>query len=131
LRYQVPAIVWFLVTVVVSSIPSDVLPVQLILGTDKLLHMAEYFVLAFLMYRAFQFQTRFTLLNERPVLFATLLTALYGPLDECHQIFTPGRSFDIYDMLADGLGALVFAAAFWGFSTLRGKRQTNQGANPS
>jgi VanZ family protein len=34
-----------------------------------------------------------------------LLTTLYGAFDEIHQWFTPGRSPDVHDLLADFLGA--------------------------
>ena len=42
-------------------------------------------------------------LRWAPVLFASL----YGISDEVHQLFVPGRTFSIQDMMADGLGALA------------------------
>jgi hypothetical protein len=52
--------------------------------------------------------------KRRPA-FALLLTALigsaYGAIDEFHQYFVPGRSCDVWDWLADTLGALLGALA--------------------
>ncbi len=42
---------------------------------------------------------------------AVLLSVLYGAFDEVHQSFTPGRSPDVRDLFADGLGAALGVAA--------------------
>ena len=76
------------------------LPQELFL---KAAHAAGYAVLALLIERAL----------ARPChgrLLALLLTALYALSDEYHQSFTPGRSADAGDLLADVLGAV---AALW------------------
>ena len=44
--------------------------------------------------------------------FAFLLTGLYALSDEFHQAFVPGRHPDPWDLVADGLGA-VLALALW------------------
>jgi len=38
---------------------------------------------------------------------AALGAALYGVTDEFHQAFTPGRSPDVFDVLADLVGGLL------------------------
>jgi VanZ family protein len=122
LRYQLPAIAWFVVTVAVSSIPSNSLSISPIFNRDKLLHMGEFTILAFLAYRAFRYQARFPALAARPVFYATLFSSMYGPIDEAHQLFTPGRSFDPFDMIADALGALLFAALYLAIASFRKRR---------
>jgi VanZ family protein len=47
------------------------------------------------------------------VLQATMLCTAYGLSDEVHQLFVPRRSFDWFDILADGVGALAAASAVW------------------
>ncbi|HZG65968.1 MAG TPA: VanZ family protein [Herpetosiphonaceae bacterium] len=78
------------------------LPQELFL---KAAHAAGYAVLALLIERALARPRHGRLL-------ALLLTALYGLSDEYHQSFTPGRSPDAGDWLADVLGAV---AALWLF----------------
>lgn len=70
---------------------------------DKLIHLAEYGVLAALLLRA---------THSVPV---SLLTAtLYGVSDEVHQYFVPGRSASVYDALADLAGASLVCGLWYG-----------------
>lgn len=71
---------------------------------DKLYHVLEYAVLAFLLIRALgaTFPARPML---QLIIWGVVLTALYGLTDELHQAFTPGRTMSVYDALADAVGA--------------------------
>ena len=42
---------------------------------------------------------------------AFVATSLYGASDEWHQLFTPGRTFDVHDWGADTFGAAVGVAS--------------------
>src|SRR5205085_2601863 len=84
------------------SSESDPLPTLTSHVWDKALHCIEYGALGLLLYRA--------LLGEgigwrAALALAFLATSVYGASDELHQLFTPGRSFDVRDWLADTLGA--------------------------
>ena len=48
----------------------------------------------------------------REMAFAILLALLYATSDEIHQIFTPGRTPAVTDVLLDTVGASVGAAAW-------------------
>lgn len=74
-------------------------------ASDKLAHMAEYFILSMLIYLAFK--KGHALKVSSAVLFSVVLASLYGASDEFHQKFTPGRSMDILDWLVDTAGAFV------------------------
>jgi VanZ family protein len=54
----------------------------------------------------------------RTVIQATLLSAAYGLSDEVHQLFVPRRSFDVFDILADAVGAFAAALAVWAWGIL-------------
>jgi len=53
------------------------------------------------------------------LLVATGLASAWGALDEIHQLFTPNRSCDWRDWVADTAGALVGALSYIGVVTHR------------
>ena len=86
-------------------------------GRDELLgrflHAGGYAVLAALTARALVWRGKLRL----SLLAAALgLTALYALSDEIHQLFVPGRSFELRDLALDITGAAVGLA---GYSLIR------------
>jgi VanZ family protein len=63
---------------------------------DKFVHATYFAVMAFLLWVA---------VSGRAALAVWVAVALIGAADEIHQAFTPGRTCDFYDWLADGIGA--------------------------
>ncbi len=55
----------------------------------------------------------------RSVVAAIAISSLYGISDEYHQLFVPGRSFDVLDMLADAIGSVVGASAVGAWGIIR------------
>jgi VanZ family protein len=98
------ALGWAAVIFYLSHLPGVDVP-PLFFGKDKLLHASVFGILGFLTlgamkttvdgYRVFQ-----------PWL-AVVLVIVYGVLDEFHQHFVPGRSPDIYDVMADAVGGML------------------------
>jgi VanZ family protein len=81
---------------------------------DKMLHVAAYGVMAILFYRAFQ--TLRLRHNPRMLMLLSILSAsLYGISDEIHQYFVPFREADIFDGIADIIGAVcgVYFYRLW------------------
>ncbi len=73
---------------------------------DKMLHIAAYAVLAVLFYRAYQ--TLPIRHNLRLLVLLSIMSAsLYGISDEIHQYFVPFREADIFDGIADIIGAII------------------------
>lgn len=70
-------------------------------------HMLEFTGLAVLLFNAV-YSTR-NLKITPAIAFAG--TAAYAITDEIHQIFVPGRAFQLTDILVDSTGALIGAAA--------------------
>ena len=50
---------------------------------------------------------------------AIVISSLYGVSDEYHQMFVPGRTFDVLDMAADAFGSMAGACAVKAWSIIR------------
>jgi VanZ family protein len=78
----------------------------------KCAHVAEYFVLGWLVLRGLRGRSRE--MNLRWALTAVIIVALYAVLDEWHQAFVPGRGgLELDDILLDtasGMAAQAIAA---------------------
>ena len=96
--------IWFLSSQSILPQPKG------ILGWDKLQHLLAYGALGI----AAGFWIRPAFWRRRPVL-SLLITVLagsaYGAIDEFHQYFVPGRDCNVWDWIADTLGACLGALA--------------------
>lgn len=92
------------------------LPVGLPGPGDKLVHAAVFGLLAALWYWA----RRGSDGAGRAASTATALAVLWGALDEAHQSFVPGRTADLFDLLADAAGAVLAALACLAAARARG-----------
>jgi VanZ family protein len=98
---------WAVVIFGLSSIPGNALPKVPGAQTDKLVHGIIYLVLGLVCGRALAATTG--LAAGRRVALAFLLATAYGVTDELHQLFTPRRSCDWHDVVADAVGGLLGA----------------------
>lgn len=107
IRYQLPAIGYMVFIFIMSSIPRLSLPDVGVRWEDKIAHLVEYLVLAFLLARAFYYQNWKSLTIRDAVRWAVVVAIVYGATDEFHQYFVPGRFADVTDWVADSLGAFL------------------------
>lgn len=115
LRWAPPG-AWASLILVATSVPiSDALAALPPTGTDKLVHLAMYAVLAWLVSRAVA--TR----SLGAALAVLAVVSLFGAADEWHQRFIPGRSSDPVDWVSDSIGAAVGVLAF---QTARRRRES-------
>ncbi len=70
----------------------------------KSAHMAEFAVLAML---ALFWLSSFPMTYRRRCILAVLISACYAATDEFHQLFVPGRSGEVRDVLVDTAGAVI------------------------
>jgi VanZ family protein len=104
LRYLWPAMLWSVVVLVLTLIPGEVVPDVDIVNIDKVVH---FFIFGVLM-----IATAYGLLKTaavkgypaKPVLIATLYSISFGIAIEFIQRFVPGRSFSVFDMIANTIG---------------------------
>ena len=105
---QFPALFWTALLFTLSSL-SNLRGPSLDLGfEDKIYHFTMYTIYGIFLARAFYRQQRFPALKQHFLLAAFLAGVLFGLSDEFHQSFTPGRSVEWGDWLADALG-IVFS----------------------
>ncbi|HET7216948.1 MAG TPA: VanZ family protein [Vicinamibacterales bacterium] len=107
-----PAVAHMAFIFAASSVPGSQIPGNI---WDKLAHLLVYAVLGI----AFTIPLsggRWRGVGAGTVAVAIVLSLVYGISDEIHQHFTPGRTPDVMDVVADTIGAaagaiLVFAAS--------------------
>lgn len=107
ISWWILALLWMGVIYYFSAQPSLKSELQPIwdLIARKLAHMAEFFVLAYLFFKAYS-SLGFT--KIRSIVFALTFSIIYAIFDEWHQRFVSGRVASITDILIDSLGILIF-----------------------
>jgi VanZ family protein len=106
-RFWKFAAAWALLIFLLSSIPGAAFPASKLFSYDKLLHAGVYSVLGAFCFMAIP--RRFSRKSSVLVALSCALATLYGFTDEFHQLFVPGRSADLRDVLADCVGGLAGA----------------------
>lgn len=78
---------------------------------DYWLHSAEFFLAAVLTFRAFS-NARVSWLSAKFFPAGILFSLFYAMTDEFHQLFVPGRSGNLLDVLFDAVGIALAAAVY-------------------
>jgi VanZ family protein len=104
-----PVVLYMGIIFLVSHQPDVSIPARF---SDKQSHSIAYTLLGVLMVRALAggFGEAVT---ARTALLGVFFTTLYGASDEFHQLFVPGRSAELYDLLADAAGGAAGAFVCW------------------
>lgn len=79
-------------------------------------HFSIYLILGILIMSYFK---EIYLINKKGLLIAFLICFLYACTDEIHQLFVPGRSGEIRDILIDSTGSLVGIYIYYFISMIR------------
>lgn len=111
-----PAVLYTLLIWWLSSQVLDTAFMSRVPFADKGVHFMEYGAMTFFI--AFAHRYTWPLRTWTGPLTAAVFTTALGLLDELHQGFVPGRFSDIYDLLADALGAGAATLLFLGASAL-------------
>jgi len=104
-NYWIPAIIWTLVILAVSTLPGNAIaPASNIQYLSVFAHFSEYLVFSFLLHRALANEK----ISARNALAITIVASFaYSVLTEILQLYVPGRFFDYNDILTNDLGALA------------------------
>jgi VanZ family protein len=109
---------------VLSSIPGEKLPDLGAWNADKLVHGLEFAGLGLLLARLIR-RTGWGRRAAVTLVAAVASASAWGALDEFHQLFTPNRSSDWRDWVADTAGAIVGVGCYlaWRHVRTRGAAQ--------
>ena len=102
-----PVILWAGVIFYLSSLPQKDIPSVGIPFIDKVAHVVEFGILAFLLHRGLIKS------GKKPdaaivIIIVILTTAFYGVFDEWHQSYSVDRSVEIGDIIADTAGGILY-----------------------
>ena len=101
-----------MIMITVESSMSDLTVPDLgISFTDKIIHFGLYGLLGWLLARGFNLAD-----SKYPVLLPIVIGMVFAVSDELHQAFVPGRDADVFDVMADFLGILVFVFLYRWFA---------------
>jgi VanZ family protein len=117
------AFLYALLIFTVSAIPGIRPPSLGFEFGDKILHFIEYSIFSALLFLAF-FTSRKEFFKKNIFLLCCFIGIAYAISDELHQKFVPGRSYDIFDFVADSLGIIVIQISIWFYLKRKGKRLT-------
>jgi VanZ family protein len=107
-KAYLPGLLWLLFVTGLSVMPGVQLPQFRLFSADKLAHAFVYGMLVLLLAYGFRRQRGELPLFRPAGLFFVLFSSGYGALMEWVQwAFIPGRFFELDDMLANALGALL------------------------
>jgi VanZ family protein len=106
--YTLPVILFSLFIFLISALSHPPAPDFNFEWGDKINHAGAFGIMMLLAFRA----ARWLLPNHSPrvqIAMAFLYCILYGATDEIHQAYVPNRQADIYDWIADAVGASLAA----------------------
>ena len=111
--YWMPLFIFCGFIFIQSSYPSPEYVITFALS-DKLMHVLAYAIMGILFFRAYgtmPVKKNLSLLTGLSIVSASL----FGVSDEIHQYFVPGRSAELWDLIADVIGSIsgVFLYRAW------------------
>ena len=108
--YFLPPTLWAVFILIISLIPAREIPSVGLFQADKLVHAAVYFLLAWLLFSSIKKSG--AVIKTPLILLLTTSVISYGFLIEVAQeTLTADRHFDIWDAVANSIGALLFIIA--------------------
>ena len=104
--FWTPVALWMAAIFAFSSIPGENIPKIPIPNINNLAHFVEFYILGFLLIRAF-LNSGLNINFTKMLILAIIIASLYACSDEWHQHFVRNRTPDIFDLITDFIGANV------------------------
>jgi len=107
----IPALIWFIISAVLLSLPGDDLPKSPLFEFpyfDKLVHLGMFFLLSSLFCYPLSLVAEKSAVLKSQSISISLCILAYGIIMEFVQkYFVVGRSFDVVDIVFDGIGSFT------------------------
>jgi VanZ family protein len=114
LKYYVPAIVWILLILVLCTLPGNDIPTNSFFEKvhfDKIVHFGLFGGIVLFLSLGVYWQKKY--ISPLTLLLFVIIAASYGlAIEFIQKYWAINRSFDMYDVVADTLGAI---AGVWVF----------------
>ena len=94
------------------------------MNIDKVIHVGIFGLLALFVLYSLWFR-KSGRLRMRDYVLVIVIVSLFGVSDELHQYFVPNRSCDVYDALADAIGAVGGAFTAFVYFRFSNRRRMN------
>jgi len=104
-KFWMPVILYAGFIFYMSSLPTTGMP-RLFPQADKVIHIAEYALFAWLLARAIKYSFQ-NLDRTKLYHIVVLMSFIYGVSDEFHQSFVATRIASGWDVVADTIGAIL------------------------
>ena len=100
-HFRILLLIYMLLILGVSSLPSENIPKLMLLNFDKLIHLVEYFILGALLMKSMKN------ISTKMLIFVIPFGLFFGIMDEYLQSFILGRFSSSLDVLADTIGVVI------------------------
>jgi len=111
LKKMWPALLWALLILGLCGLPGSAIPELTFLDwlkPDKIVHLVLFGVLCFLLIRGLSGIDTVSVWTTYPKLISVIISSIYGVVIELLQeFFFESRHGDVYDSIADALGAFL------------------------
>ena len=118
LKYYTPAILWIILIMVLCTLPGNDIPSNSFFEKvhfDKIVHFCLFGGIVLLLSLAIYRQKKY--ISPATLVILVIMAASYGlAIEFIQKYWAVGRSFDMYDVIADSLGAI---AGVWMFKITR------------
>ncbi|MFB6455695.1 VanZ family protein [Chitinophaga sp. Hz27] len=125
LRYFIPAIAWLVLIMVLCTLPGRDIPTNSFFEKvhfDKFVHFGLFGGIVFFLSLAIWWQRK--KISPALLLLFVVFAAAYGlAIEFIQKYYAEGRSFDMYDVLADTIGAIAGIWVFRIFISIWEKRK--------
>lgn len=115
-RYNLFGIIWLVLIFILGLTPGKSMPstdLWVMLSFDKVAHFIVFGVFSMLLIIGFTKQYSYLFMRYHAAKMAVGTSLFVGLLIEIIQSFIPGRSLEVYDLLANSIGAFIGFGFFY------------------